>query len=163
MLFLLVFGAVCQVVVPSVFFPGNARMPVLAGLVVYYALTRSLGTALRAAVLAGLLQDAMSLIPLGYSSFCFCLAAWLIYRVRDEVYIRSWITHALFGAMLSALTAAGLYLMLSQGGLLAVPLYRGLMKILSASLLGAVLTPLIFRGAEWLDRKLGITVQGDTV
>ncbi len=161
MVVMLLCAAVLQAVLPTMSLLGNAPVPLMPGLVVYYALTRRLATGLRAAILAGVFQDALCAIPLGYSSFCFCVFTWLINRVREEVYTRSWITHFLFGAVINGGTTCGLFILLRFGQMLALPFYQALLKIIGAAILGGIMTPLIFKGAELLERKLGIVVMGE--
>jgi rod shape-determining protein MreD len=160
MLFLLVCGAVLQAVIPTGYLVGHARLPVLLGLVVYYALTRRRGPAMRAALLAGFFQDGLSLIPLGYSSFVFCLVAWLINSIRDEVYIHHWTTHVVCGALGNGFQAAILYILLTQAGNLALPASGAALKMGGALCLGAFTVPVIFKAAQTLEEKLGLVEAG---
>ena len=161
MVVMLLCAAVLQAILPTLSLLGNAPVPLMPGLVVYYALTRRLATGFKAAILAGIFQDALCAIPLGYSSFCFCVCTWLINRVREEVYTRSWITHFLFGALINGGITCGLFVLLRSGRMLALPLYQALLKIVGAAILGGVMTPLIFKGADLLERKLGIAMMGE--
>lgn len=163
MIFMLALGAVLQAVLPAWAVLGLARVPVLLGLVLYYALTRPRAAALRAAVLAGLLQDGLGMIPLGYSSFCFSVMSIAVNHVKDEVFANQWGTHMLFGAAANAAVTLGLYLLLVHGGDLAMSGRGALLKIGGALLLGAVAAPLVFRGAAALERMLGFTTAQEVV
>ncbi|NCC52255.1 MAG: hypothetical protein EOM20_13705 [Spartobacteria bacterium] len=164
MIVMLSCAAVLQAILPTLPSMGHTPLPLMPGLVIYYALTRRLATGLKAALFAGFFQDALCMIPLGYSSFCFCICTWLINRVREEVYTRSWITHMLFGALINGGTTCGLFLLLRMSRLLAIPFPQALMKIVGSAILGGIMTPLIFKAVELMERKLGIlTVPGDVL
>jgi rod shape-determining protein MreD len=156
MTFMLVLGAVLQAVVPSWAILGEARIPILLGCVLYYALTRPRNTALQAAILAGLLQDALCMIPLGYSSFCFCIVALLANRVKDEVFSHQWFTHLLFGAVANGGMMLVLYVLLVRGGVLSMAVGTLVLRTFGAMLLGAVVTPVTFHAAQVLERRLGL-------
>ena len=94
---------------------GQANAPILLGLVLYYALAHSRGTMLQAAIFAGLLQDALGMIPLGYSSFCFCVVALVVSKFKDMVFVHELVTHMLFGALASGAVTLALYGLLAQG------------------------------------------------
>lgn len=156
---ILFFGAFAQAAIPCSQLLGNSACPVLLSVSVYYGLARKRGEALRAAFLAGMLQDALSQIPLGFSSLCFCAVAWTVHRFRDEVFIRNWITHVLFGA------AANFGVVLVLGGMLWwTDLVRisgtvFLLKVLGSLLLGGLTAPIVYQLAEHLYRVLGLAYQ----
>lgn len=155
MLFALVCGVVVQALLPAFPLLGLAKPPVLLALVIYYAFTRSRGTLLLAAILAGVLQDAQSRIPLGYSSACFCLTGLVVFRFRDVVFGLRSVTHMVVGGLASAGITAVLALLLSLEGLVVFLPGGFLAKVLGAGLLGVVTVPVGFRCVEFLDVKLG--------
>ena len=110
-------GAVAQAVFPTFRWLGQANAPILLGLVLYYALAHSRGTMLQAAIFAGLLQDALGTIPLGYSSFCFCIVALVVSKFKDMVFAHKLVTHMLFGALASGAVTLALYGLLATAGL----------------------------------------------
>ena len=156
MFFAMAVGAALQALFPTMGLLGQMQPPILFGLVLYYALTRPPIPALMAAMLAGFLQDAFSLIPLGYSSFAFGLAALGVNHFREEVFGQQWITHLLFGSLgyllvcmfLSALLVSNGHLLLTPSGLIR--------KFLGAAILGAVSAPLVFRVIVQFEQWLGI-------
>jgi rod shape-determining protein MreD len=102
-------------------------------------------------------QDALGLVPLGYSSAAFCLAAWAVQRQRARVFPRSFGARAVFGAAAAAGVALVQALLLAAGerrwpgaGLVA-------RRALGALLLGAALTPWVCAWADRLDAALGLT------
>jgi hypothetical protein len=91
---------------------GYAHAPLLLGLVLYYALTHDLFFLLTACFLAGILQDSLGLIPLGYSAFCFCVVGLVVIRSRELMFVRQWTTHLALGAVSAAGVSLALSLML---------------------------------------------------
>jgi rod shape-determining protein MreD len=155
MLSALVFGAVLQAVFPTWGWLGHANAPILLGVVLYYALAHSMGMTLTAAILGGLLQDALGMIPLGYSSFCFCLAGVLAGKFKDIVFVHELVTHVLFGALAAGGVTLMLYILLGKDGLVALQGGWAALKTAGSILLGAVLVPLEFELLGTVDRMLG--------
>lgn len=161
MYFSLVGAAVLQAVFPTWRWLGHAHVPVLLGVVLYYALEHSRGMMLQAAVLAGLLQDALGMIPLGYSSFCFIVVAVIASKFKDIVFVHELVTHMLFGALCSAGVTLALYGLLSREDLVALGFGWALWKTAGSLLLGAILVPLTFELLEAADRMLGNVEEGE--
>ena len=96
--------AVAQAQLPGFVLLAQARFPFLLSIVLYYALNRETGTMLATAFLAGLLHDALSPVPLGYSTALFCAAGWLASRFRRLVITESPITPVFFGSVAGSTT-----------------------------------------------------------
>lgn len=156
MVFMLICGAVAQMVLPRWAFLGLAVFPILPALILYYALARSYWTAMMAALGGGLLQDAAGMVPLGYSSICFCILVWVISKFRSEFYARSLPAQIVLGLASNVCITFLLYLFLRQGGYLLVSWRSFLWKLNGALWLGAVVTPVVFFVADFVDRKLGM-------
>ncbi len=155
MVFCMVCAAVLQALLPNPLWLGRAGTPVLLGVVLYYALAHDRALMLGAAIAAGVLQDALGLIPLGYSSICFCGAALSVHHFHEAVFGRQWITHSFFGMLSAGAVTLVLSLMLRSGEGLPIGLGFVLWKTFGAMALGAVCTPLVYRAVEGLDRMLG--------
>jgi rod shape-determining protein MreD len=155
MFFCLVCGSVLQAIFPTWLWLGEAGAPVLLGLVLYYSLAHDDWLMWLTALSAGILQDALGLIPLGYSSFCFCVVAWIVSRFRETVFTGDWPAHIVFGALSSGGVSLFLSIMLSHGGSLMIHPGWAVLKTFGALLLGAVIVPFEFRLMEALDRTLG--------
>ena len=162
MVFYLVAAAVGQAMVPSWARLGMVKPPLLLGLVIYYALTRERHWALVAALLAGIFQDAMGHIPLGYSAAGFCLVALVVQRFRTTVFIFRAVTHVVLGTVCSVAVTLWLALLLSQDGLIELVPRLLAQKILGAMVLGAIAVPVAFRFAEALDVRLGLVEETST-
>ena len=111
---------------------------------------------LLAAVMAGVLQDALGMIPFGYSSCCFCLVGLAVNRFRTSVFIFRGVTHFIVGGLGSGLVTGVLALLLWKNMLINFTLAWTLQKIVGAIVLGAVFVPIVFRLIEELDIRLGI-------
>lgn len=155
MIFALLCGATAQAVLPSWTLLGTARPPVLLSVALYYAMTRDRKMMLTAALLAGLLQDALSLIPLGYSSILFVVVASMVSRFRELVFVYRGMTHLILGAMASAVVTLGLGALLVLNGQISFYAAGLLSRMLGALVIGALLTPVIFRIIEFVDVHLG--------
>ena len=143
---------------PPVASLGLAKVPLLSAVALYYALTYPRGTAVTAAILAGLIQDSMSLLPIGYSSLCFALFALILAEVRGTLESDSIVTTAVLGGLLAALTTLGLYAMLSVNSLVAdLPLGWVMLKTGGNALLGLVAAPVVCWAALTLERLVGLT------
>lgn len=161
MLFLLVAGVAVQSLLPAVAWLGYATAPMLGSIVLYYALYRGGVVMLAAAIIAGLFQDSLSMIPLGYSSFAFAVVALAIERYRDLLILQSAFTHVVFTAVLHAVVTLFLMLLMLHDGLIAWQPSVLLVKLPGSVLLGMVTGPLVIGAAHALEEKLGL-IQGDT-
>lgn len=163
MLVALTVAAVGQSAWPALAWLGGVKAPLLLSVVLYYALTRETGTMLAAGFLAGLLQDALSPVPLGYSSFCFCLAGWLVGRLRDLVVSDSVITQLVFGAAAAAATTLVMAGLLMRESFLVCSVWRLVLRLLGATVLGVVAAPLVFGAVGALDRLVGNVALRDPI
>jgi len=155
MLLGLILGVVLQAVSPRFALMGQATWPVLFGVVTYYALTRNRNLFLQAAVLAGLVQDALGMIPLGYSSFAFVAVGLVLYRIRDLIFVRAVVTHVLCGAVGSLAVTLLHFILLAAGGFTRPIPAWALTKCMGALMLGALTVPVVFHFMSGLDRRVG--------
>jgi len=162
MLFLMVAGALIQAVIPASPALGLAKVPALAAIVVYYALARHRRDMLWAAILAGLVQDGLGLIPFGYSSFAFCVMGLMIARFKELVFVHEMLTHMIFGVLMAAGYTLILFVLLTSTGLIEMPVSQAFHKAFGGALLGAAATPLIFHGCARMDRLMGLVETSDT-
>ena len=162
MLSVIMLAALAQAVLPGTPWLGHAKVPALMAVVVYYALARDRSDWLAAAILAGLVQDGMGLMPFGYSSFAFCVMALMVARFKDLVFVHETVTHMLFGLLTAAGVTFILYLLLRTGGGLEMGFGSALHKVMGTALLGAVVTPVIFMGCAHLDQLMGVVAPTDT-
>lgn len=159
MFFLLLVGALLQSLSPAVAVLGLSKPPLLPAVVLYYALVHSRGMTVWAAILAGIIQDSMSLFPVGYSSLCFMAFGLLVVGTRETLFRDSWFTVSALGALLAALTVLTLYGMLSLNALANdMPFWWVALKMGGNALLGLVVAPVVWWIASSLERHVGMTV-----
>lgn len=162
MIFLLLVGGLLQSLVPASSLLGLSKPPFLMAVALYYALAHSRGTAVIAAILAGIIQDSMSLLPVGYSAFCFVIFGVILAETREKLFGDSLFTVAILGAGLGALTTLCLFLMLSLNSLAdSIPLWWVALKMGGAALLGFGVAPLVWWSAATLERHVGLTYAGE--
>ena len=155
MMLAVITGSVVQVQLPAPAMLGQARFPILVGVALYYALNYHGGIAFIAGLLAGLVQDVLSPIPLGYSMVCFCAAAYIAGRFRELVIPESFATSAFFGALGGAGVTLGLAgLLLASESISYSPMWIGL-KVLGTALLAVLATPVVFLVLGKIDRVVG--------
>ncbi len=162
MLSLTILAALLQAVIPS--FPrlGQANIPALAAIVVYYALARDRRDLITVAILAGLIQDGMGLIPFGYSPVAFGVMGVLISKCKELVFVHELLTHMLFGILMAVGSTLILYILLTSTNLIDLRASQALHRVAGSALLGAVATPILFRGCAHLDRMMGLVESTDS-
>ena len=155
MAILVVCAAMLQALLPALSWLGQAKCPLLLSVTLYYSLERDEQVMLLSGVAAGLAQDALSPIPLGYSCCAFCLVGWGVSRFRKLVLTDSTVTQAFFGFIGGAVVTLVLYLLLLKDGLIAVPFRRVLLKILGSAIMGMLVVPPLYWFAGRFDRLVG--------
>ena len=147
---------VAQTLLPHIGWAGGAPVPLLTGLVVTYALRAPAGLALFAAMAAGLFQDSVSLMPLGYTSFCFSLCVLVIHRERELMISDSWFTHLVLGALagFAVNLLTGIFLLVS--GLAAFSPGYFLNRLVGGALLAALMVPILYTVIQQLEGHLGL-------
>ncbi len=156
LVFLLLCGTAVQALLPAPYWLGQATAPVMAALVIYAALYRGGAVMMAMALLAGLFQDSLTMIPLGYSSFLFMAGAMILDRYRDIIVLHSAFTHLALTALLHAVATFVLSLLLLNDGLIAWLPLQLLLKLPGSLALGMVTGPLVIGAALALEEKLGL-------
>ncbi len=141
-------AALGQALAGPVRIAGEMPLPLLAGTALFYALNRPLHTGLVIAFATGLLQDALGMLPLGYSAVLFCLAAAAISRFQRTLQTESLLTGAVFGCATVVVLQAVTAVLLLRNSLLDSPgAVYVLRKIAGSGLLAALAVPLLFWAA----------------
>lgn len=155
MLFALVVGAVAQALLPTWPVLGQARTPVLLGLVLYYALNHEGNRMLVAAFVAGLFHDAMSQIPLGYSSLWYTLTGLIASRLKGAVLTESALTQFVFGSVASAAFTLGCYVLLRQAGQIRPGIATVVLRTFGSAVLGFICVPAVCFLVSRMERGIG--------
>ncbi|MDP6439427.1 MAG: rod shape-determining protein MreD [Candidatus Brocadiia bacterium] len=163
MLGAIVAAGVLQTELPGFAWLGQAKPPVLLAIVLYYALQRTRPVMATAAVAAGLMQDALSPLPLGASAGGFLLAGWYVSRFRKVVLTESVLTQGFFGLVTGMAVTLVLYVMLVLESRIGIPVGRLILKTLGNGILGMLVAPPVCWLLNRLDRMVGNIVLGAEV
>jgi rod shape-determining protein MreD len=150
--FMIILCAVLQIGMPCASLFANAKAPFLAAVVVYYGASGSMATACSVAVAAGLIHDAMSPIPLGYSVLVFGLLALLSSELRRVVDMDQWIARWIMGLLAGASTTVFFGVLLSRHGLVECGPGALTARVIGTALMGMPLVPLVYATASGLHR-----------
>lgn len=162
MVFLLLAGALFQSLMPPMAWLGLSKPPVLPAVALYYALVHPRGMAVVAAILAGVIQDTMSLFPVGTSALCLVVVGLVVVETRETMFRDSLVTVAVLGAVSAAFTTLGLYAMLSLNSLtVGTPPWWVALKAGGNALLGLVAAPAVWWLASTLEQHVGLTVEDE--
>lgn len=138
-------AALSQALVGPLRLAGEMPLPLLTGIMLFYALNRPLPTALATAFLIGLLHDALGLIPLGYSSVLFCATTATVSRFRQYIMTESVMTGAVLGSATVVILQGITAVLLLRAGLLTLPdAGYALWKIAGSGLLALFSIPPLF-------------------
>lgn len=151
---LLLAAALGQIMLPGIRGLAGSRWPLLACVVVFYALHRKGAVVLAIALVAGIVQDALSIVPLGYSACLFCVAALPVSLLRRLVVPDSPITAAVFCAVVCMTVTGLLGLLLAASGLHECGFGVGLVRALGTGLLGCASGPVVFLVAGGLHQSV---------
>jgi rod shape-determining protein MreD len=164
MIVLLVLAIQIQLTVPSSGWLGEARVPAVLAVVLYYALQRPLWLIMLACVVGGLLVDSQSIgLQLGVFVFFFCVTALIANRFRDLVFNESLLTAACFGAASAVVINVAVWLVLMQDGSIHAPVWWAGLKIFGSGVLGMLVTPLFFLLGRGLDVAVGNVLIGQEI
>ena len=155
LLFWLIAGGTLQVVVPAWRHMGQPAFPFLLGVVLYAAVNKKARYFVATALLAGVVEDSLSLAPLGCSAGAFLAAGGLAVLLREDFYADKARTVMGFGALCAATSTGAMALLLRLKGLVALSGGEIFWRMAGSAILGAVLIPLLFGGMRGLERLLG--------
>ncbi len=153
-------AGVLQAVLPAPAIAGQTAPPVMASLVVHFALRRSRAEALSLAIACGVVFDSLGRVPLGFSSAAFAAAALLVHRYRDEVFEWRALTHVILGAAAAGGATLITGLLLTAAGHVAFALGWLTLKTAGAAVLAGVTAPLVCAAAQRLEHLIGLDAGG---
>ena len=157
MTLLLLLAGLLQSLLPPLVWLGQAKSPVLMALATYYAIAHGRLALLLVAVVAGLFQDSLSLLPMGYSTVCLAALGLAIQSQRGMWFYETTGTAVTLGFAGGALMTVAIYLLLLSGQDYApAPAIWVAAKAFGAGLLGALVTPAVWMLAAWMERRLDL-------
>lgn len=155
LLFWLIVGGTLQAAVPAWRHMGQPAFPVLLGVVLYAAVNKKARYFVVVALLAGLVEDSLSLAPLGYSACAFLAAGGLALLLRGDFFADKAHTISWFAALCAATSTGTMALLLRTKGLVALSGGALLWRMAGSAILAAVIVPLLFGLIRGLERRLG--------
>jgi len=155
LLFWLIAGGTLQAALPAWRHMGQPAFPILLGGVLYAAVNKKIRYFVIAAFLAGLVEDALSLAPLGYSACAFLAAGGLALLLRADFFADKAVTTSWFGALCAATATGAMALLLQLKGLVALSVGATLWRMAGSAVLAAVVVPLLFGLMRGMERALG--------
>jgi rod shape-determining protein MreD len=161
MLLALMLSAVLEAILPVWGAAGRASMPIVLAVVLYYALYYPPSYLWTAAILGGLLQDSLGLVPLGYSAVGFCVVALIATHFREVMFVHEFWSHVWIGAFGALLSTCWLSLLLKSSGLLGAALGWLAVRWIGAFVLGAFCVPAVMALMAAVDQTLGNVRMGD--
>ena len=161
MILVMMVATLLQTILPGWAILGYARFPLLLGVVLYYALNHKLWIAIGTAFVAGLLQDGMSFVPLGYSAFIFCVIALIAGHYKKMLLSEALVTALFFGAIGSFMLSFMLFMLLNMRHLIGCSGFTAALRIMGGTILGAVSIPPIFLLLKILHHSLDLQEKED--
>jgi rod shape-determining protein MreD len=156
LLFWLIAGGTLQVLMPAWRHMGQPAFPFLLGVVLFAAIDKKPRTFVAMAVLAGIVEDSLSLAPLGFSTCAFLVAGGLAVLLRGDFFADKARTVSWFGALCAATSTGVMGLLLRAKGLVVLSGSEMAWRMAGAAVLGAVVIPVLFVLMRGLERLLGI-------
>ena len=156
LLFWLIVGGTLQVLIPAWRHMGQPAFPFLLGVVIYAAVNKKPRYFVLTALLAGVLEDSLSLAPLGYSACAFLVAGGLALLLRRDFFADKARIVMVFGALCAAAATGAMALLLRITGLVGLSGGDIGRRMGGSAILGAVLIPILFGLMRGLERRLGI-------
>lgn len=154
-LFWLIAGGTLQVLVPAWRHMGQPAFPFLFGVVLYAALNKKARYFVLTALAGGVLEDSLSLAPLGYSACAFLAGGGLALLLRADFFADRATSVMGFGALCAAASTGTMALLLRTKGLVALTGGEVFWRMAGSAVLAAVAMPALFGLMRALERRLG--------
>lgn len=155
MLFWLLAAATAQALAPAWHHMGEPSFPILSGVVLYAATHKGALGFTWVALAAGVLEDSLSLSPLGCSAVAYLAAGGLALALREDFFPDKATVAMWLGGVCTAVSTGVMAVLLKWRGLTAFAWGTVVERMLGSALLGLVLTPLLFGLMRAMERRLG--------
>ena len=144
-------GALLQQFLPSWALFGGMKPPILAALVLHYALRRDNRDMWLAVFIAALMQDGLELGSFGPALLAFPIIGILANRVRSEVFADGLISQLIFGAVIGLFFSLITLLVFTASGERPFHFGQSLHRLLGSFGLGMLTLPLVSHSIIWLE------------
>lgn len=156
LLFWLLAGGTLQVLMPAWRHMGQPSFPFVLGVVLYAAMAKKPRYFVAMALLGGMLEDSLSLAPLGFSTCAFLVSGGLAVLLRADFFAHKATTVSVFGALCASVSTGVMAALLHARGLVALTLGETVWRMAGSAVLGAILIPVLFGLIRGLERRLGV-------
>ncbi|VGO16934.1 hypothetical protein PDESU_05527 [Pontiella desulfatans] len=154
MALLLMLGALLQQVLPAWPLFGSMKPPILAAMVLYYALRRDNRDMWLVVFAAALLQDGLNLGAFGPALLAFPVIGILANKIRSEVFADGLVSQLIFGAAVGLFTAFASLLIYSATGQRPMHFGLTLLRLGGSFWLGMATLPLVSFSINKLEAAL---------
>ena len=155
LLFWVIAGGTLQVLVPAWRHMGQPAFPFLLGVVMYAAVNKKARYFVATALAGGVVEDALSLAPLGFSACAFLVAGGLATLLRADFYADKARTVSWFAALCAATSTGVMALLLRSRGMIELSGGDVWLRMAGSAVLGGILIPVLFGLMKALERVLG--------
>jgi rod shape-determining protein MreD len=154
MFLLLAGGALLQESLPAWPLFGGLKPPILAAMVVYYALRRDNRDMWLVVFAAAVLQDGLDLGTFGPALLAFPSVGILANRIRSEIFADGLVSQLLFGAAVGLFTTLTTLLIYAASGQRPMPFGMVLLRLSGSFWLGMATLPLVSFSINKLEASL---------
>lgn len=147
-------GALLQQLLPGWSLLGGIKPPILAALVVYYALRREKQEMWLTILLIALLYDGLEIGTFGPALLAFPIIAVVANRVRNEVFSDGLVTQMIFGVFASFCITFSALLIYTASGQRPFNFGLSLLRLFGSIWLGMATLPLVSWAISWLENAL---------
>jgi hypothetical protein len=138
-------GTLTQALLPEWRLLGNAKPPVLASIVLYYALRSDTREMWKVIILAAVLHDGLDLGRSGFAIIAFPVLGLFAQKVRFEVFPDEWITQMILGAFGGLIYTLIAGIVLSGSGQRPLAPGSHALRLIGSFLAGLITMPLVSR------------------
>ncbi len=156
LLFWLLAGGTLQVLMPAWRHMGQPSFPFVLGVVLFAAMAKKPRYFVAMALLGGILEDSLSLAPLGFSTCAFLVSGGLAVLLRADFFAHKATTVSVFGALCASVSTGVMAALLHARGLVTLTLGGTAWRMAGSAVLGAILVPVLFGLMRGLERRLGV-------
>jgi rod shape-determining protein MreD len=154
MLLLIALGALLQQVLPGSSLYGGIKPPIVAAIVLYFALRCENKEMWIAILCAAILHDGLDLGSFGPSLLSFPAVGLAAYRIRNDIFADGLVSQLVLGALLGLFTTVVALMVYSATGQREAYPLMVIVRLISAAGLGMITLPLVSRAISRVEASL---------